>query len=227
MIKERPILFSIQMVLALLERRKTQTRRVVKPQPPFGCSYEINGARSHALCFQTEYGTKTAEAVWVNPTAKSTDHRLPCPYGHPGDRIWVKETHFSWGKWVRNGRTKTGKPAWRFKALAPNERKVLYVAGEPIALPEKIKRTDIAWHKRPSIFMPRWASRITLELTSVKVERLGDISHKDALAEGVEYDVSNLDGSPLARFKKLWESINGKGSWDKNPWVWKIEFKRL
>jgi hypothetical protein len=200
--KERPILFSAPMVRALLDGRKTMTRRVVKPQPPFDCSYAINGARTHALCYQTSKTLKNA--VWVPPTPKSTDHRLPCPYGQPGDRLWVRETF-----------------ALEPKSYAGD--KVIYRADE--------KPTSGAW--KPSIFMPRWASRITLEITGVRVERLQDITTADIDAEGVDNGHTNRmmgkrhEAMQSMAWEALWKSINGAESWQANPWVWVIEFRRI
>ena len=201
---------------------KTQTRRVMKPQPseewtPMREMVEINGCINGQL--------SPAKVLGIGFCSVDGDECYVCHYGQSGDRLWVKETFYHWGKWIKNGLTKKGRQAWKFNSLNSNE--CLYGATSPPAEPGKIKRTEVAWHKRPSIFMPRNFSRINLEIVKVRVERLQDISHRAALAEGVEYDVSKPDGSPLARYQQLWESINGKGSWAKNPWVWVIEFQRL
>ena len=123
---------------------------------------------------------------------------IHCPYGVHGDRLWVRET-------FQPVQLATEVTQWRYAATD--------------------KRGLAPW--KPSIFMPRKASRITLENTRIRVERLQDISHRDALAEGVSYDVSKPEMHPIAMYRKLWESINGKGSWAKNPWVWVIEFRKL
>jgi hypothetical protein len=173
--KERPILFSGPMVRAILDGRKTQTRRVVKLR-----------------------NDSCGDPIMPN------DPRMPCPFGGPGDRLWVKETH------------------------GPSAGGMVYRADGGTACPDGGK-----W--RPSIFMPRWASRITLEVTGVRVERLQDISQADAMAEGVTQGVyRGLTGSIVATcedqvvegYRELWQSINGPGSWDANPWVWVVEFKR-
>jgi hypothetical protein len=168
-----------------------------------------------------------------------------CPYGIPGDRLYVKETHYRWGRWVKNGLTKTGRQRWRFRVsgTAPGLRGVRY-------LDDKIsparKRTELGWHKRPSIFMPRFASRILLEITNVRVERLQEISEDNAKAEGIEriggeysccpwrnYRIGKRDemgmhcSAPSRSFMTLWESINGPGSWEANPLVRVVEFKRV
>ena len=161
---ERPILFSAPMVRAILDRTKTQTRRVVKLKPDY----------------------------------METFLRLPnkvacCPYGQPGGRLWVRETFEDCESALHSC--------------------VLYRAdgGTP----------GTKW--TPSIHMPRWASRITLEITGVRVERLQDISEEDAISEGTPFPCGGWVGG----YQKLWESIHGPGSWDLNPWVWVVEFKRV
>ncbi len=225
--KERPILFSGPMVWAILEGRKTQTRRVVKPQPPFGCKYGINGAESHALC------SKIGDAAcWVPPTAKSVDNRLPCPYGKPGDRLWVKETHSI-------GFSATAGP---IMVTYLDERKPSVIVGGEMKMHPEAPDGSVDWclafNKRPSIHMPRWASRITLEIVRVRVERLQDISLDDAKAEGPSNcDSKHFFGDYRDCFRVLWDSINGKPNkcsgliygnpWASNPWVWVVEFRRI
>ena len=189
--KYRPILFSAPMVLAILEGRKTKTRRIMKPQPseewqPFnyctiqkfigdGVLAEPKDSAPWGYC--NEYG----------------DEGYPCPFGTVGDRLWVRETFFC----------ATGEPGptlCHYRADNDcDEFKGLW---------------------RPSIFMPRWASRITLEIVSVKVERLQDISEADELAEGA---------TPEMPFGTVWRKINTKPDirWEDNPWVWAIEFKKV
>jgi hypothetical protein len=180
--KERPILFSAPMVRALLDGSKTQTRRVVKPTPEWI-------GQSGVLSYRGRVGLP---------------HAL-CPYGQPGDRLWVRETHMDLGACY----------LYRADASAEQERAIV-APRQP-------------W--RPAIHMPRAASRITLEITGVRVERLQDISEADALEEGITYnDIPNNGLDPMrARtwFRGLWESINGPGSWEANPWVWAVSFNRL
>jgi hypothetical protein len=165
-----------------------------------------------------------------------------CPYGEPGDRLWVKETH-QYADWTEDGMP------WIRYAADSAER--FHDSGSiPDSWDEKLtdiwaelsgqrnvsidgKAADRAW--RPSIHMPRWASRITLEITSVRVERLQDIGRADAKAEGLPDSIGT--GLPVSRgrmfgnaeqaFRDTWESINGVGSWDANPWVWVVEFTRV
>ena len=189
--KERPIIFSTDMVKAILEGRKTQTRRVIKPQP----DRVINGVPFEYL------GHKYHDA---------SDRAIRCPYGQVGDRLWVRETwatqksidRFS-PSYIGNAATV---PLW-YKADAVNGRSFIGLG---------------KW--RPSIFMPRWASRITLEITEVRVERLQEITFEDFKKEGIE-----MDGSWDGSFARLWDSLNAKRgySWESNPWVWVISFRRL
>lgn len=192
--KERPILFSGDMVRALLAGRKTQTRRVVKPQPE--CLRDVQALQFHVA---------TGEPLAIGKG---------CPYGAPGDRLWVRETHL------------------------PTASGVYYRAD--------FSEFEAAGHGamyggwKPSIHMPRWASRLTLEIVAVRVERLQDISEADARAEGlysnpkythaVLYTWDGVQGNsnnPRYAYQLLWESIKGPGSWALNPWVWVIEFKRI
>lgn len=193
MTKERPILFNAPMVRAILAGRKRQTRRVVKPQPSPGLLSDYAEIREKRGSMRTD--------------AQMLSDCLPCPFGQPGEKLWVRET---FGHFERNDTLKPG-------------NKIYYRAdGECLELEP--------W--RPSIHMPRWASRIALEITSVRVERLQDISEADAIAEGTPGGHGAIQGygynaSPCEHYRALWESINGPGSWDANPWVWVIEFKRM
>lgn len=192
MIRERPILFSAPMVLAILDGRKTQTRRIIKPQP-----------RTDWLGY-TMMHSKPGVALLNGPDyPDDADDELPCPYGAPGDRLWVRErcyegTHSGGRPWVR------------------------YAADGEHQLPRGTR-----W--RPSIHMHRWASRILLEVTEVRVQRLKQISEQDARAEGVEPLESLCSGerprlSHLISYEITWNDINGRGSWDANPWVWAVSF---
>lgn len=225
--KERPILFSGEMVRAILEGRKTMTRRVVKPQPACGCHYEINGARNAALHLADIGG----DFRYVPPTPRSTDHRLLCPFGGIGDRLWVRER---WG--VAESSFKPYACTINYFAdnaskTVPGHTGIQYVG----------KNLSFVW--RPSIHMPRWASRITLEITGVRVERLQDINREDARAEGIPEYLHELTGTAstesaadlfrnrttVENFTHLWDSLNAKRSygWDANPWVWVVAFRRV
>lgn len=218
--KERPILFSTPMVQAILEGRKTQTRRIIKPQP--------------------------IEKSCTELVAKMSGHENAllyddCKYGIPGDHLWVRETHYRYGHWKKNGMTKTGKQKWSF-IPDPHFSEVRYVDNPPMKI-EKNTFRGIGWYKRSSLFMPRTASRINLKITNIRVERLNDITEEDAQKEGIEKitckqhpeNISYRDvncrviayDTAIDAFHQLWESINGIGSWNQNPWVWVIEFKRI
>ena len=193
---ELPILFSASMVRAILKGRKTQTRRVVKPQPTM---QEVDGTYGvSVLAFKQKKG----KGHWIWPNAKDIIV-TECPYGEHGDRLWVREAF-----------TECPKGNFIYR-----EQEETHDYGKSTA------DANNKW--TPSIYMPRRASRITLEITNIRVERLQDISDKDALAEGVDQTNTSIKGYATERFKNLWESINGAGSWDANPWVWVIEFKRV
>ena len=217
---DRQILMSAPMVRALRAGTKTQTRRIVKPQPAHSCHYEMNGAGNAALHLADAGGPNQ----YVPPTPRSKDHRLPCPYGAPGDRLWVREN--GWQRPERSERDmRDGAdtwPAYEYDADGIDHAHV-----------ELLK--EWGWKRRPSIHMPRWASRITLELTEVRVQRVQDISAEDVLAEGIVDRWSRGNETwPAAQcdeardeYRMLWESINGLGSWAANLWVWALTFRVL
>jgi len=195
--KERPILFSTEMVKAILEERKTQTRRIMKPQPIHNNGWWVwEGTRPKAKYNSGLTAANYPPNKWLHPPTS--------PYGIPGDRLWVRET---WRP------TQCSMPTgWPYDYRATAEQD-----GAP---------SDGPW--KPSIFMPREACRIMLEVTDVRIERLCDIADIDALREGVLRGQNIFNTGELrAAYRKLWEQINGKGSWEKNPWVWVIEFKKL
>jgi len=178
--KEHPILFSAPMIRAILAGTKTQTRRIVKPQP-------------------------------IAPDVQ----QYHCPYGQTGDRLWVKEG-FHHCPHCDDG----------FVAYLAGGFKSGDAAIDDDNRPLMPKCAAHKW--RPPIYMPRWASRITLEITDVRVERLQDISEADAEAEGTKNSL-HLQGGRMANenFAHLWWGIYGDGSWDANPWVWAISFRRV
>jgi hypothetical protein len=179
--KERQILFKPEMVNAILEGRKTQTRRVVKKP---------------ALPDLVEYLYEDFTEGWLEC----------CPYGKVGDRLFVRE-------------------AWSIaeKKFDPEVSRIVYRADGVDPLPDATGRAR--W--RPSIHMPRAASRLTLEVTEVRIERLHDISEEDARAEGVRPDPFRRTYTAINSFHVLWIDINGIDSWDSNPWVWRICFKKV
>ena len=252
-VRERPILFSGPMVRAILEGRKTQTRRVIKPQHEGGV---ITGVNPNGLPIETWGGGRGFKP---NRTEVMTSN----PYGKPGDRLWVRET---WGLFDTEPKDGPERAHVYYRATDGNLHECRYQL----------------W--RPSIYMPRWASRITLEITDIRAERLQEISEEDAIAEGFaatieakgrigrigvgEDAVSVVTSSAVDKFRSLWEQLNGKrglcktckghgvvpawagsvagGSlmqdskdcpdcsgeetgygWGQNPWVWAISFQRV
>ncbi|MJQ01232.1 hypothetical protein DN101_22480 [Salmonella enterica subsp. enterica] len=209
--KERGMIFNAEMVRAILDSRKTQTRRPVKPQPELT---ERSGFSWNGVVFGS--GSDDRE------TNRNFAH-VKCPFGKPGDRIWVRET------WAEAG------------ASAPDLK--LYRANYPAHVPTHYENVppaeDVRW--TPSIHMPRWASRITLEIIDVRVERLHSISERDALREGLfqlpasgryclqpgmqYFGMASHNAKEV--YSWLWASIYGEESWAANPWVWVIEFKRV
>jgi hypothetical protein len=218
--KERPILFSAPMVRAILEGRKTVTRRIIKPTQP------------------------REDGLW--PAGR--DPLPDCPYGQPSDRLWVRET------WMPDA-PRDG--TWEDVAFFGCKGSPLSMIPAQYRTPEHvIHRASWDGHDmvgwKPSIHMPRWASRITLEVTGVRIERLQDITPAQILAEGVRIpttqegqaliDISTKHGPAhflprlrgastddllRAYWAALWVQINGIDSWHANPWVWVVQFKRL
>jgi len=237
-LKNIPILFSAPMVRALLADTKTQTRRVFKV--PKGLAWYTSGALR---------GEETGDLHDIAGPSWCSIDELSCPYGQPGDRLWVRETYFAWGRWETRYSVKKGRDEWHFLDMTTECGQLYLYQADGISDTQAFikRRSDqgpMYW-KRPAIFMPRAASRITLEITGVRVERLQDISEADAMAEGIfphlrggwhwlKHDPSNLDDWNQLGFKTaalayqaLWEPINGAGSVEANPWVWVVEFKRL
>lgn len=195
--KERPILFNGEMVRAILAGKKTQTRRIIKPQPNV----------IHAI--------HPDASITTNLIFRRGDQRIHCPFGTVGDRLWVREAF-----------------AWIFPHEFSSERRAIYRANYRLAKGEN--GNSLRWY--PSIHMPRCASRITLEIVSVRVERLQDISEADARAEGMPPSHPSVDsvsrsfGYPdfsRSVFAQTWNFCYGDGAWEENPFVWVVEFKRV
>lgn len=201
--KERPILFNDEMVRAILDGRKTQTRRSMKPQPEKrGAFWEWGGAG-----WSLDHG--------VVPVVQGHSMSARCPYGQPGDRLWVREAHafVPTSAYAHSeGVQQTINPHCRNQDTA-----AIYRQGW--------ERSTGGFRWRPSIHMPRWASRLLLEVTAVRVERLQDITEADAIAEGGPVD--SPCGLATGWFADLWDKINGDDAWGANPWVWVVEFQRV
>jgi hypothetical protein len=231
---DRPILFSAEMVRAILNGSKTQTRRVMKPQPkPTPADYP--GPAGHwwpSQKHKSMLGVEREMQKWKGLAGSA------CPYGDIGDQLWVRET--CWAESVDQGG-----PLRRLDGDG-----IRYAADHAWLIIENTQEASEAWCKLcqyggddaldnqtnigrrvPSIHMPRWASRITLRITDIRVERLQDISHADVLAEGLlsaeaerAHDVTM---NPKRSFGNLWNQINGAGAWEANPWVWVMAFERV
>ena len=233
--KERPILFSAPMVNAILDGRKTMTRRVMKLQPSMRPDL-FNGDVAKEMAGSAWKGQTLA--VW--PGESEFDYcDCHCPYGAPGDLLWVREAHATVN--TAEGpalayRSDSAIRTWRefsetFGAdygVGPSMNYDAY-PGEYCMWWEDLLRGEPDHRWKPSIHMPRWASRITLEVTDVRVERLQEISRKDAISEGCPFEhptgvAANTD--PKRWYSKLWDEINGTGSWASSPWVWVVEFKQ-
>lgn len=238
--KERPILFSSAMVRAILDGRKSQTRRIVKPQPHESTTAFRDipdvGKWYGAISTRNDFG----EEFYPNPT--HGDWVWRCPYGKPGDKLWVRES-FQPILAEELGADPDGED---YDYKTGRGYQVTYPATDGIEEFYDLKRDRISSRITPSIHMPRWASRITLDITNVRVQRLQEISRDDAKAEGVE-ELAKFPcitpwrnyllkpGAPFAMnfstpersFISLWDSINGEGSSDANPWVWAITFQRI
>ena len=205
--KEHPIIFSTEMIKAILDGRKTQTRRIIKPQPFYGTTdwhsytcWNFEKGKGRRVGFSTSNHGEQALIGF-------------CPFGQVGSALWVRETF----------------------SVAPEYKPVAY----PERIPPVFYKADNdkpTWANKwtPSIFMPRWASRITLEITGVRVERLQEITEDDCGKEGIP-NFKHYPENPVVNviilnkhehFKSLWDSINAKRGygWDTNPWVWVIEF---
>ncbi|HDZ2845539.1 hypothetical protein AAHW68_20035 [Klebsiella pneumoniae] len=234
--KERGMIFNAEMVRAILDGRKTQTRRPIKwKQTRF-----------------TEIGEREDGSKW--PWSEDAEHACdfwhPCPFGAVGDRIWVRETWATLGNedgccidWEGNlckGDERSAARIYRASCeQRPGDYGLWSIPDDAYWKPHtKEHKFEGAW--RPSIHMPRWASRILLEITDVRVERLNAISEEDATAEGVPPAGSLLPDYPgtfltpkgdfataKVAFQRLWESIYGEESWKANGWVWVISFKRV
>lgn len=221
--KERPIIFSAPMVRALLAGTKTQTRRVIKGQP------------TNSLWVL--YHCPDGRWNWVlDKTGMGSGDPFRCPYGAVGDRLWVRETCCA---------HEIADAEYDGVHLPePGTDGVKYAADSAFRKIQNTPEAADGWWwlfsyrggngaTVPPIHMPRWASRITLEITGVRIERLQSISEADAAAEGVEFGgitdpaTGEIDRDAAEAYEQLWESLHGRGSWDANPWVWVIEFKRV
>jgi hypothetical protein len=218
--KERPILFNGDMVRAILEGRKTQTRRIMKNQPH--PDWEPSEYCELHKMVDGDFVLRNGSPVPIGWGVVNFEGDIGyiSRLGKPGDQLWVRET---WQGPLLSHEEMQADPDWFYQAQNQRYHDVAHCvyAADGGPAPEFVT-TDDEWKQcwRPSIHMPRWASRIQLGITCVRVERLNEIGQGDACAEGCPalYE-------PIDWFRGRWESINGAGSWAENPWVWVIEFK--
>lgn len=211
--KERPIIFSAPMIRAILDGSKTQTRRIVKGAQ---ADWTPVAPRVYWPLVVDRHGEERPGSVTYGAGNEDGSDWFPCPYGKPGDRLWVRET------WA---------PHFMYEGVRPadipidDQSCLFYMADGAITGGCLDSQRAKRW--RPAIHMPRKASRIDLAITGVRLERLQDISRGDAMAEGCPF--ANMASGPDPRqwYAGLWDQINGAGSWEANPWVWCLEFKRV
>jgi len=207
--KERGMIFNGEMVRAILDGRKTQTRRPIQwKQTRF-----------------TEIGEREDGSKW--PWSEDAEHACdfwhPCPFGAVGDRIWVRETWQAIHDYCdENGHVDERRCA---RSIPRHRGNYWHPVYQEAWGNESREDREFPW--RPSIHMPRWASRILLEITDVRVERLKSISDGDAIREGCSTADMKSGDCVADVFARLWASIYGDESWNSNPWVWVIEFKRV
>ncbi|GAB3763629.1 hypothetical protein GCM10028796_17470 [Ramlibacter monticola] len=215
--KERPILFSAPMVRALLAGTKTQTRRAMRVQPSDEAAVTVEHFHQTVV---DRYGDEQPGPEVFGAWWDDGESGLVCPYGQPGDRLWVRENG-----WQRPERTpqmmREGADTW-----AP-----YYFDADGISEQEAADFKAWGFKRRPSIHMPRAASRISLEVTGVRVERLHQISDADCVAEGCPGGHGSIPGyqynaTPREHYRAVWAAVNGPGSWQANPWLWVVEFRR-
>lgn len=209
--RERPILFSAPMVRAILAGQKTMTRRALN---------ERDLASFKAAADLGECG-RFLEGQPITPGDRKY-HSMLCRYGEPGDHLWVRETFqpiladgFDHG--AANYKTGSG---WSASYPATDGRIEFY----------DLSKEELSDRCKPAIHMPRWASRILLEIKSTRVERLQEITEEDSVSEGIHGPYGSAMGIAFTakdHFRALWSGINGKESWDSNPWVWVVSFRRV
>jgi len=238
--KEHTIIFSTEMVRATLEGRKTQTRRIIKPQP------KVCPPETRPTAYPDSILWRVNKYDGIIGLLTTDEYAKHCPYGQVGDRLWVREAFWQvYAQWEQH-ELSCGEDilhsGWYW---ATPEHLIEDIDGlRPLSTIRRFTKPEkedcswdwpfgAIWRKRPSIHMPKWAARIFLEITNIRVERVQDIDAVEAEAEGMRRPKRLCpdmhDEYILLRFQRLWDSLNAKRGygWDKNPWVWVIEFKRI
>ncbi|WP_297836567.1 hypothetical protein [Pseudomonas sp.] len=234
---ERPIIFSAPMVSAILNGKKTVTRRIIKPAESMS-----SPAGQHRTADLASGGNGNMAATATESATSTQALGEECPYGQTGDQLWLKESFYAFGHWEAEFNESTQRDEWHFLDLTLNSG-LSYQYMEPADY-VKTSRSDprSGWWLRPSLFMPRRASRINLEITDVHKERLRDITEEQAQAEGFLPLHDGMHGyfmnhmpppnagmsvTAVIAFAVFWQSLNGTNSWNENPWVWVIGFRRI
>ncbi len=230
--KVKGLLMSPPMATKSHNGEKTNTRREIFPQPIIDHNSGFVFDGNHKTSYKNDMHHPDWRIKFIE------DH---CPYGQPGDVLWVREEHYAFGVWKKIAFIKKDKRRTGFKfeevtsdISVPGYPRYYYVNNLPEnSFPQKGKSRNLGWHKRPSLFMPKKACRTFLEITDIKIERLYDISQDDIIKEGI---IDNGKTNPKMgirhenmqrmAFEELWCKINGVSSWNANPWVWVIEFKK-
>lgn len=235
--KQRPILMSPPMVQAL--QREINPKTVTRRMKGLELINEMpNDWKFVGLDLSTN-------AYLFNRIAAPVQVDIKCPYGVAGDRLWIKETYYASGGWRQRYSEKKGRDEWCFVDITEGAGLSYRYADNPPAVIQAGRDINAAgWYKRPSLFMPRAASRLQEEITKIGCERLQEITEAEAIAEGIEsfrpvpgdgepatlyrnYETGRWTRNAIHSYQTLWESINGPGSWDKNPWVWPVTFKQI
>ncbi|MFJ5371268.1 hypothetical protein ACIPTP_12190 [Pectobacterium versatile] len=212
--KERGMIFNAEMVRAILNGRKTQTRRIIKNQP-FDRSQYRHDHQIEIISGRAENGDEV-DGLYAYTKSTGGTWSAKCPFGQPGDRLWVRETFAA----LEPGSYEQVKPR------QGHCQDLRYAATDRLAKSD----ANIRGYKWiPSIHMPRYASRILLEITDVRVERLKHIPRDGIIAEGYPAERATDGGEydPFLWYRDLWESLYGEGSWQANSWIWVIEFKQI
>ncbi len=206
------------------DRVKTQTRRILR-WPLYG---KRDGGKRRIFFAED---IDDVRRLIVSP-GRHPNQCVVLPY-RVGERRYIREPHYLYGRWKRDGKTKTGKPKYRF--IADRSKGACYPNNPPPRI--CTRKSAVGWFRRPGMFMFEWAARTIVEITEVRIQRVQEISEEDAIAEGVLYTGDRIqDGkkcsgaiSVQARFKQLWDSedIHGAGAWERNDWVWAVTMRRV
>lgn len=237
---ERPIIFTPPMVNAILAGKKNVTRRVVKFHLRRLVATDHGGFKvRHSDGMQTQSSDNPGQLDLQSQIADGS--AVPCPYGQVGTTLWLKEAFYAFGRWEAHANEKNGRQDWRFIDMTlESGREYCFSVPEHDA---RNSRADLApaWWLRPSLFMPRRASRVELEVTDVRIERLRDITDEQAQAEGfspmhngvhlyflnhLPHPRTGMSITAVIAFALYWQQLHGAQSWNENPWVWVVSFRR-